>query len=69
MRSEFLSDEKVVAKSGIFYSKNTSCVVGMFRGKEVFRYKTVEELIEVHIKAMNALEEKQESELEKNYTL
>ncbi len=41
----------------------------MFRGKEVFRYKTVEELIEVHIKAMNALEEKQESELEKNYTL
>ena len=69
MRSEFLSDEKVAAKSGIFYSKNPSGVVGMFRGKEVFRYKTVEELIEVHIKAMNALEEKQESELEKNYTL
>ena len=54
-----MSSEKLKAKSGIFYSKNPSGVVGMFRGKEVFRYKTVEELIEVHIKAMNALEEKQ----------
>ncbi len=39
----------------------------MFRGKEVFRYKSVEEFIEVHIKGMKALEEKQEAELERQY--
>ncbi|MAI41931.1 MAG: hypothetical protein ACJ0Q6_04160 [Candidatus Azotimanducaceae bacterium] len=64
-----MSGEKLKSKSGIFYSKTSSGVIVMFRGEEVFRYKTVEELIEVHIKAINALEEKQEAELEKNYTL
>ena len=53
-----MSGEKLKSKSGIFYSKTSSGVIVMFRGEEVFRYKTVEELIEVHIKAINALEEK-----------
>ncbi len=39
----------------------------MFRGKEVFRYKSVDEFIEVHIKAVRALEEKQEEELASHY--
>jgi hypothetical protein len=33
----------------------------MFRGKQVFRYKSIEEFIEAHIKGAKALEEKQES--------
>ena len=39
----------------------------MFRGKEVFRYRSVDEFIEVHIKAVRALEEKQEDELASHY--
>ncbi|HAK52705.1 MAG TPA: hypothetical protein DCM54_12505 [Gammaproteobacteria bacterium] len=62
-----MSDEKSRPKSGVFYSKDPAGVVVMFRGKEVFRYKSVEEFIEVHIKGMKALEEKQEAELERQY--
>ena len=42
-------------------------MVVMFRGKEVFRYKSVEEFLEVHSKAMKALEQKQEDELARQY--
>ena len=51
-----MSDKKARLRSGIFYRKDPAAVVVMFRGKEVFRYKSVEEFIEVHIKAMKALE-------------
>ena len=62
-----MSDKKAIPRSGIFYRKDPVAVVVMFRGKEVFRYKSVEEFIEVHIKAMKALEQKQEDELERQY--
>ncbi len=62
-----MSDKKARPRSGIFYRKDPAAVVVMFRGKEVFRYKSVEEFIEVHIKAMKALEQKQEDELERQY--
>ena len=62
-----MSDKKAIPRSGIFYRKDPPAVVVMFRGKEVFRYKSVEEFIEVHIKAMKALEQKQEDELERQY--
>lgn len=54
-------------KSGIFYTKDPAGLVVMFRGKQVFRYKSIEEFIEAHIKGAKALEEKQESALRKFY--
>ncbi len=62
-----MNPDKKKVKTGIFYSKNPVGVVVMFRGKEVFRYKSVDEFIEVHIKAVQALEEKQEEELASHY--
>lgn len=59
--------DKMKGRTGIFYSKNPDGVVVMFQGKEVFRYKSVDEFIEVHIKAVRALEEKQEEELASHY--
>jgi hypothetical protein len=42
-------------------------VLVMFRGRRVFRYRSVAEFIEAHIKGMQALEEKQERELADQY--
>jgi hypothetical protein len=47
--------------------KDPAGLVVMFRGKQVFRYKSIEEFIEAHIKGAKALEEKQENALRKYY--
>jgi hypothetical protein len=54
-------------KTGVFYTKEPEGVAILFRGQQVFRYKSVDEFIETHIKAVQALEEKQESALASEY--
>ena len=62
-----VSNSSSRGKSGVFYTKDPAGLVVMFRGKQVFRYKSIEEFIEAHIKGAKSLEEKQESALRKYY--
>lgn len=66
-RHQSVSNSSSRGKSGIFYTKDPAGLVVMFRGKQVFRYKSIEEFIEAHIKGAKALEEKQEAELRRYY--
>lgn len=54
-------------KTGIFHSKMPPGVVVMWRGETVQRYRTVEELVETHVKGVAALEEQMERVLEAQY--
>ncbi|MEX0942291.1 MAG: hypothetical protein WD002_07070 [Pseudomonadales bacterium] len=54
-------------KTGIFYTKEPAGVVVMQHGIEVYRYKSVQELVDAHVKGMVALEKEMESVLAKAY--
>lgn len=54
-------------KTGIFYVKEPPGVVVMQQGKVVYRYKTVQELVEAHVKGMAALDRQMEEELARHY--
>ena len=43
-------------KTGVFYVKEPAGVVVMLDGKEVTRYRNVNELVETHQKGLDALE-------------
>lgn len=54
-------------KTGIFYVKDPPGVIVMQQGKVVYRYKTVQELVEAHVKGMAALDRQMEEELARHY--
>lgn len=62
-----MPNETAKGKTGIFYVKDPAGVVVMKDGEEIYRYKTVQELVEAHAKGMVALEREMESEIEKVY--
>ena len=54
-------------KTGIFYAKDPKAVVVMHEGKEVFRYRSVDELVEIHMKGLAALERELDATIESQY--
>lgn len=62
-----MTDKPQKPKTGIFYVKAPPGVVVMQRGTVMHRYKSVEELVEAHIKGMAALERQMEEELARHY--
>ncbi len=62
-----MANDEEKGKTGIFYTRDPAGVLVMFRGQKVFRYRSVAEFVEAHIKGMRALEEKQENELADQY--
>ena len=54
-------------KTGIFYVKDPVGVVIMHEGVEISRYRTVDELIETHVKGLAALERELDSVIEDQY--
>jgi len=62
-----MADDKVKGKTGIFYVKDPAGVVVMQNGEVLYRYKSVQELIEAHVKGIVALEREMEDELAKHY--
>ena len=62
-----MTDTSKKARTGIFYVKEPPGVVVMQRGKVMHRYKNVQELVEAHIKGIDALERQMEAELARHY--
>jgi len=62
-----MADDKDKGKTGIFYVKDPAGVVVMQNGEALYRYKSVQELVEAHVKGILALEREMEKELAKHY--
>ncbi len=56
-----MSEQK---KTGIFYVKGPPGVAVMWQGREMYRYRSVEELVQAHVKAVRALEAVQGEKIE-----
>ncbi len=54
-------------KTGIFYSKDPKGVVVMCEGKEISRYRSVDELVETHVKGLEALQRELDATIESQY--
>lgn len=55
-------------KTGIFYRKDPASVVVMLEGETVFEYKTVEDFVRTHVRAvndMNMRDKEAEAKMEK----
>lgn len=58
-----MSDTK--RRTGIFYTKDPAGVAMFWRGKEVYRYKNVDELVAAHMKAVGDMHKAQEDSLQR----
>lgn len=54
-------------KTGIFYTKDPSGVIVMKDGEILHQYKSVNELVEAHVKGVAALEREMEELLARHY--
>lgn len=62
-----MTNDHKKGRTGIFYTKDPAGVVVMQDGKEVCRYKSVQELVDAHVKGMVALEKEMEAVLARAY--
>jgi hypothetical protein len=62
-----MANDQRKGKTGLFYTKDPTGVVVMQNGKEVYRYKSVQELVDAHVKGMVALDKEMEAVLARAY--
>ena len=54
-------------RTGIFLNEDRQAIVVMWRGQEVCQYASMEEFVDSHLEAIDALEKKQEDILTNEY--
>ena len=62
-----MSTQKKKNQTGIFQSELAAAIVVMWKGREIYRYVSIEEFVDAHLEGIAALELKQEKLLSETY--